>query len=128
MKLLLDTHVFIWLDTAPEKLSARALAACENEENELYLSVASVWEIQVKQQLKKITLEVPLEEMVQVNRDASNLQILPIELVHVLALSNLPLHHHDPFDRLLIAQAQVENAYLVSVDGLISKYPVNLLW
>lgn len=130
MKLLLDTHAFIWLDTAPEKLSATAQRACLDVDNTLYLSVTSVWEMLIKQRLGKLTLNIPLEDMLNVQQDTNQLRILPINLKHVLAIQDLPLHHNDPFDRLLIAQAKVENAQLVTADGQIGQYidQVNVLW
>ncbi len=130
MKLLLDTHVFIWLDTAPEKLSTTAQSACQDIENTLYLSVTSVWEMLIKQRLGKLTLDIPLEEMLRVQQEINQLQILPINLNHVLAIQGLPLHHNDPFDRLLIAQARVENAQLVTADGQIGQYDdqINVVW
>ncbi|MDB5969353.1 MAG: domain nuclease [Hydrocarboniphaga sp.] len=128
MKLLLDTHSFLWLDAQPQEVSAAALAACESPDNELYLSLVSAWEIQIKTQLNKLSLRVPLEQMIQVQQADNGLQILPITLPHIRELSSLPLHHKDPFDRLLIAQARIEGAYLVSADGVFKDYPVNRLW
>ncbi len=94
------------------------------------LSVTSVWEMLIKQRLGKLTLDIPVEEMLNVQQEINQLQILPINLQHVLAIQVLPLHHNDPFDRLLIAQARVENAQLVTADGQIEQYAdqVNVLW
>jgi PIN domain nuclease of toxin-antitoxin system len=128
MKLLLDTHTFLWLDGSPEHLSPTALAACEDPINELYLSVVSAWEIQIKHQIKRLQLDVPLEQMIRGQQAANDLRILPVELHHVYALAALPLHHHDPFDRLLIAQAKAEQAWLVSADSQFGPYPVDVLW
>ncbi len=121
---------FIWLDTAPEKLSATALQACLELENSLYLSVVSAWEILIKQRLGKLKLDVALETMIDVQQEANQLQILSTSLEHVLAVQDLPLHHNDPFDRLLIAQAKVEKARLVTADGQIEQYAdqVGVLW
>ena len=104
------------------------LTACEDPTNDLYLSVASVWEIQIKSQLKKLALDLPLEELIRQQQAANDFLILPIELSHVLALNGLPPHHKDPFDRLLIAQAQVEDAALVSNDSVFQHYQVTLCW
>lgn len=128
MKLLLDTHTFLWLDMQPQALSAAALAACESPDNELYLSLVSAWEIQIKTQLNKLSLRVPLDQMIEVQQADNGLHILPITLPHIRELSALPPHHKDPFDRLLIAQARIEGAYLVSGDGVFEDYPVNRLW
>lgn len=108
MKLLLDTHTFIWLDTAPEKLSNIALMACEDPGNDLYLSIVSAWEIQIKTQLKRLTLRVPLAEMIPVQQTVNGLTLLTVDLAHIYALQGLELYHNDPFDRLLIAQSKHE--------------------
>ena len=128
MRLLLDTHTFLWLDGSPEQLSPAALAACEDPTNELYLSVVSAWEIQIKHQSNRLQLDVPLEEMIQGQQVANDLHILPVELPHVYTLRQLPLHHHDPFDRLLIAQAKVEQMRLVSADSQFEPYLVEVIW
>jgi PIN domain nuclease of toxin-antitoxin system len=128
MKLLLDTHVFLWLMSEPSKLSPNALAACQDSGNQLTLSVASIWEIQIKQQLGKLKLDVVLGELIEEQQATNGLQILSVELPHILALNELPLHHNDPFDRLLIAQARTEHAHLISADAVFSQYPVDLLW
>jgi len=128
VKLLLDTHAFIWWTSAPEKLSERALLACQNRDNELVLSVASVWEMQIKLQLGKLKLKSALDSLIEIQQRANDLQILPVELLHVLALSDLPHYHKDPFDRLLIAQAATEDAFLVSADPAFSRYSVELFW
>jgi PIN domain nuclease of toxin-antitoxin system len=128
MKLLLDTHTFIWWANEPEKLSPKALAACQNDSNTLLLSVVSVWEMQIKMQLGKLKISRPIEELIKTQQQTNGLQILSVELAHVLSLSNLPSHHKDPFDRLLIAQANVEGATLVSMDPAFSSYGVKVLW
>ena len=128
MKLLLDTHTFIWWDSEPAKLSSQALALCQDRTNTLLLSVASVWEMQIKLQLGKLRVSLPLRDLIESQQQVNSLQVLPIGLSHVLALENLPAHHKDPFDRLLIAQANVEDAFLVSRDQVFSDYPVKLLW
>ena len=111
MKLLLDTHIFIWWVDEPEKLSASALAALEDESNTLILSVVSAWEIQIKFQLGRLVLSSLLDTLIESQRQANALQILPVELPHVLGLQALPHHHADPFDRLLIAQAIADTVH-----------------
>ena len=128
MKLLLDTHTFIWWDSEPAKLSSQALALCQDRTNTLLLSVASVWEMQIKLQLGKLKLNLPLAELITSQQQTNNIEILPVTLAHVLALQNLPPHHKDPFDRLLIAQANVEDAVLVSNDPVFVKYAIHVLW
>lgn len=128
MKLLLDTHTFLWLDTAPERLSPLAYAACADPSNALYLSVVSAWEIQIKSQLGRLHLDLPLAEMIDAQCAANGLAVLSVELAHVYRLERLPLHHNDPFDRLLLAQAQAEGMALVSADGKIGPYDVAVIW
>jgi PIN domain nuclease of toxin-antitoxin system len=128
MRLLLDTHTFIWWDSDPEKLSSKALALCQDRSNTILLSVVSVWEMQIKSQLGKLKLKSPLREVVESQCKTNGLEVLPIDLEHVLALQTLPTPHKDPFDRLLIAQANAEKAILVSNDPLFEQYPVRVMW
>lgn len=128
MKILLDTHAFIWWDSEPHKLSPRALAACRNQTNTLILSVVSVWEMQIKLQLGRLQLRLPLAGIIKNQQQQNGIKVLPVKLSHVLALQSLSLHHSDPFDRLLIAQAIVEKAELVNADTAFPQYPVSLIW
>jgi PIN domain nuclease of toxin-antitoxin system len=128
VRILLDTNVFLWLMNEPEKLSAKARNGCEDPENEIILSVVTAWEIQIKVQIGKLQLDDPLPDIIERQRTRNNARLLPIELKHVLALGDLERHHGDPFDRLLIAQARVEDAHLVTNDPAIAKYPVKILW
>lgn len=128
MNLLLDTHTFIWWADEPEKLSEDVLQALQDESTQLLLSIVSIWEMQIKIQLGKMKLSLPLKELVESQQQANAVQILAISKEHIFALDSLPFHHKDPFDRLLIAQGIVENATLVSVDPRLSAYPVNLFW
>lgn len=114
--------------SAPQKLSTRAFEACTDLKNELYLSVVSAWEILIKEQIGKLRLTVSLEDMLSRQREQNFLKILSVELDHVLSLGTLPPHHGDPFDRLLIAQAQIESLTLVTRDTKIGKYSANVLW
>ena len=113
MKLLLDTHTFLWIATAPAYLSPAARVACQDRNNLLILSTVSVWELQIKVQIGKLTLAVPLVTLIRNQQTVNGVQTLPVELSHVPALDSLPLHHKDPFDRLLIAQAHIEGATMV---------------
>ncbi len=128
MKLLLDTHVFMWWDSEPVKLSPRALELFQDKASTILLSVASIWEIQVKAQLGKLKLRMPLMDVIDLQQDVNKFEVLSIELAHVLALDKLPLHHKDPFDRLLIAQAMVEDAALITADPVLKRYPVKIEW
>lgn len=128
MKLLLDTHTFIWWSGEPDKLSPEALARCQDASNRVLLSVTSVWEMQIKHQLGKLRLTLPLGDLISEQRKINHIEVLPITLPHVLALESLPFHHKDPFDRLLVAQANIESAVLVTKDPAFEEYPVKLIW
>ncbi len=128
MKLLLDTHVFIWLDSEPGNLSPTAAALLGDPDNLLLLSVASLWEMQIKQQLGKLTLRMPLPNTVAQQVATNSLVILPIMPAHVYGVGTLPTIHNDPFDRLLVAQALAEDAVLVTGDAALGQYPVRVLW
>ena len=128
MNLLLDSHTFIWWRDEPQKLSPTAFAAISHPQNVVFLSVVTVWELQIKIALNKLAIKGGLANAVQDERQRNGVQILPVQLSHALYLENLPLHHQDPFDRLLISQAMVENMTLISLDRKFPLYPVNLLW
>jgi len=127
MKLLLDTHVFIWWSGEPDKLSEKALDACENRANRLILSIVSIWEMQIKMQLGKLKLKRSLKDLVENQQNINNLQILTVSPNHIFMLDNLPMHHSDPFDRL-ISQAIEENLALDSKDQAFTDYAVKLFW
>ena len=122
MNLLLDTHTFIWLDSAPEKLSKTALDFCKNKNNTLYLSAVSVWEMQIKHQLGKLDFKIAMAEMIQTQQQENDLKILDIRLKHIYQLKNLAPHHNDPFDRLLLSQSSIEDMSLISADSKFSRY------
>lgn len=128
MNLLLDSHSFIWMHHEPHKLSVMVAMEILNPAIVLFLSIVSIWEIQVKIQLGKFKFKDSLGDVVTEQQKVNSLQILPITLAHILELENLPFHHKDPFDRLLIAQANVDNLTLVSADSKFSAYSVNILW
>lgn len=127
MRLLLDTHVWLWLQQAPERL-ADALALAEDPSNQLLLSAASSWEIAIKWQLGKLHLPEPPEIYVADRIASSGVGTLAVEHAHALAVASLPPHHGDPFDRLLIAQAMAENASLVTADRALAAYDVDMVW
>jgi len=127
MKLLLDTHIFIWWADQPEKLPPATLSALEDDANELLLSVVSVWEMQIKIQLGKLKLTLPLKELVKKQQETNDLTVSAVALTHVLALDALPFHHKDPFDRLLIAQSIEEGLTIVTADSQFSAYSVKSL-
>ncbi len=128
MRLLLDTHTLIWWATSSEKLSQTGLDLLTNLDNRLFLSIASVWEIQIKCQIGKLKLGKSVQELIINQQNNNNLHILPIELTHVYALENLPEVHRDPFDRIIVAQAVVESLPILSIDSLLDSYPIQRIW
>ncbi len=127
MKLLLDTHTFIWWDSEPANLSPRVLDLLLNPKNTRLVSVVSLWEIQIKTQSGKLTLNQSLEKIITTQQN-NGIELIKVEVNHILRLEQLPLHHKDPFDRLLIAQSQAENAILLSKDAIFSRYNINIDW
>ncbi len=127
-KLLLDTHTFIWWDSRPNNLSNTVMDLLTNPHNIKFLSVASIWEIKIKSSLGKLDLKLSLDKIIDGQVKENNFEILPIFPNHVLYLEQLPLHHKDTFDRILIAQANSENAILISRDNTFQRYQVNLKW
>jgi len=126
MKLLLDTHILIWLLEGNQNLSPKVRQAIEDETNSLYISIVSLWEIAIKSSLGKLQLETPLEKIVSDFVLPTGIKILPIDIAHLLTLQKLPFHHRDPFDRLLISQAKSEALTLVSEDHVFRQYQVNI--
>lgn len=131
MKALLDTSVFLWAIDGSEKLSRVARAAIENPDNELFLSVASIWEILLKAGKGKLLPDLSAEQQILFLRtNVANLQlnVLAIEMAHALVMASLPVLHRDPFDRLLLAQARAENMVLISGDAGVHAYGGDILW
>lgn len=127
MKLLLDTHTFLWFVNDNPKLSNHLKDLIEDTNNVSYLSVASLWEMSIKFNLDKLTLNPNYEEFVEREVTTSTIQLLNIELEHLKINATLPFHHRDPFDRLIIAQSIAENIPIVSVDLAFDKYSVTLI-
>lgn len=129
MKVLLDTHVFLWWITNQlENLSPKAEEVMRDGKNELFLSAASGWEIAIKAQLGKLTLpEDPISFIAQ-QLHLNAIHPLPIQLNHALHVYALPSHHRDPFDRMLVAQSQVEKLPLLTLDPQIARYQVEVIW
>jgi len=127
VKLLLDTHVWLWLQYAPERL-ANALAAVADSANELLFSAASSWEIAIKWELGKLQLPESPDTYVPDRVASSGVVPLPVEHAHALAVAQLPRHHRDPFDRLLVVQARAEHAVLVTADPALRPYDAEVMW
>jgi PIN domain nuclease of toxin-antitoxin system len=123
LRLLLDTHTVVWAITEPERVAPEALGLIESSENEVFVSVVSPWELAIKLSRRRIELPQVFYETL---RDGQ-FSLLPVTIRHTEAIVALPHHHRDPFDRMLIAQAQVEGLTLVTSDREIRRYPVSLL-
>ena len=128
MKLLMDTHVLLWLAGDSKNLSTKVVDLILDAQNSLFLSFASIWEIQIKSQLGKLNITKLLPELIQQQCQDNDIQLLEVKLEHIYALKDLQNHHRDPFDRLLSAQTQTENMTLVSADRVFTLYDVNLFW
>lgn len=128
MKVLLDTHVFLWWILNDERLGQKARVIIADGANEVFLSAASCWEIAIKTELGRLRLPKPPDIYVPDQMAMNALKGLPISPVHALRVSKLPNHHRDPFDRILVAQSQLEKIPLVTSDPLISRYDVRTLW
>lgn len=127
MKLLLDTHVWLWMVLEPERLARKARKALEDRDNALYFSAASGWELAIKYALGKLPLPFPPDEFVAPRLLRDGVAPLPVDLAHALAVARLPPHHTDPFDRMLIAQALAEGLTIVTVDAKFGAYGAPLL-
>jgi PIN domain nuclease of toxin-antitoxin system len=127
MRLLLDTHAWLWMIARPERLSAEARARLEDPGNELFLSAASAWEISIKYRLGKLELPEPPERLVPSRLARDGVIPLPVTVDHALRVAALPDLHRDPFDRLLVAQAQLEGLVLVTADPAIAAYGAEIL-
>ena len=127
MKLLLDTHSFLWFIEDNPRLSTKAKTLLESD-TDLLISAASLWEIAIKMSIGKLSLTEPFELFIPNQLVSNAIEVLPIALEHLALLSALPFHHRDPFDRLVIAQAIVEQLPLVSIDREFDPYGVKRLW
>jgi PIN domain nuclease of toxin-antitoxin system len=128
MRLLLDTMTIIYLVQQPAIVPASTLAVLEDAGNELFISLVSPWEMQIKVGIGKLALGQPVAQTITTEVANRNIALLAITLDHIDALSHLADHHRDPFDRLLIAQAVHENLTIVTSDETIARYPVPTLW
>lgn len=127
MKVLLDTHIFLWMFLTPSRITANVKFLIKDTRNEIFLSSISSWEIAIKYSVGKLKLPDAPEIYVPERIKRANLQKLEISHEHTLAIANLPSIHKDPFDRLLITQANVENLTLLSADSVFNKYTVKLI-
>jgi PIN domain nuclease of toxin-antitoxin system len=127
LKLLLDTHTFIWFINGDERLSTKAKKEILKSSNSKFISMASIWEMAIKTSLGKLRINYPFEEVFN-QIEENGFEALPIIFDHILLVSQLEFHHRDPFDRLLIAQAIWENMKIISKDENFHKYQVKMIW
>lgn len=127
MRLLLDTHAFLWFAAGDRRLSRRARAAMEDDQAELYISAASVWELAIKASLGRVVLPSTMDAYIR-EKATGGYRQLPITWAHAAAVEQLPLHHRDPFDRLLIAQARADRYPVVTRDRVFRRYGIDVIW
>ncbi len=128
MKLLLDTHAFLWFIEGNPKIPSSTRSFIEDPGNQSLLSIASLWEMAIKLSLKKLKLEQPFDRLIPQQIAQNGFGLLQIDIAHVARLVSIPFHHRDPFDRLLIAQAQSEHLPVVSRDVVFDTYGITRLW
>ena len=128
MKVLLDTHTFLWWIANDPQLSPRARQIMEDADTEPLLSAASGWEIAIKSRLGKLKLPLDLQGFVAEQLRINAIQVLPIQMTHALHVFTLPDHHRDPFDRMLVAQSQSEQLPILTGDPQIARYAVTVMW
>lgn len=128
MRFLLDTHTFLWFISDDESLSATVSELLESPDNDLLLSIASLWEMAIKVSLGKLTLEMPFLPFVLAQLQGNGIGILGVVPEHTGIVASLPFHHRDPFDRLIVAQAISEDVALVSKDEILDLYGITRIW
>lgn len=121
MRYLIDTHILIWFLEGDNMLSKSNRQLITDSRNDIFVSIVSLWEIAVKISIGKLTLAKPLSDIIE-QLDVENIEILPISPKHILLVTTLPFHHRDPFDRVIVSQAIVENMNLISADAIFDDY------
>lgn len=124
MRALLDTHVFLWALDDPAKLPKPILSLFKNDGTELFVSAASIWEIAIKHRLGKIKMPLVLPQYIKTRFDAFGIESLPVTVEHAAAVAALPNHHRDPFDRMLVVQAMMEDLTLATLNPIFARYNV----
>ena len=127
MNFIIDTHCWLWWHSSPDKLNEESLKLISNHKNNIFFSAVCSWEIAIKFLVGKIRLPEPPQKFIPKSLREDGFSILPVELIHTLQLSNLPMHHKDPFDRLLISQAQVEKLPILTADNNFNRYEVDVI-
>lgn len=128
MRLLLDTCCWLWWLSDTQKLSEQQLNALISRQNQLFLSAATLWELSIKVSNGKLTIPQPLNKLVERECPLDNIKIIDIKPIHAIDAGSLPLHHKDPFDRMIIIQATIENLTIVTSDTIFQKYDVSVLF
>jgi PIN domain nuclease of toxin-antitoxin system len=128
VRVLIDTHIFIWYVQSSDRLPSSVIAMINDGRNDILFSIASVWEMAIKQSSGKLNLGNPYSSFIAEQMRLNSMELLPVRLEHLDLITTLPLHHRDPFDRLLIAQAIVEDIVIISADSAFSLYPVQRMW
>ncbi|MDX2079006.1 MAG: type II toxin-antitoxin system VapC family toxin [bacterium] len=128
MRYLLDTHTFLWFINDDVALSQHAKRLIEHPDHDIYLSVVSIWEMGIKISLGKLALPSPFEDFIALQIVDNNLILLDIKIEHVTGILRLPFHHRDPFDRLLLAQAQYEKLTIIGNDNIFPNYGISIVW
>ena len=128
MRLMLDTHTFLWYITNSPEVSDKARQHIDDEQNQILLSAASVWEMAIKHSQGKLSLTMPFDVFVLLQLRMNDFRQLDIQRRHIDAVATLPFHHHDPFDRLLVSQAMVERIPLLSANSAFDAYPIQRVW
>ncbi len=128
MRLLLDSHAFLWFILGDQRLSDRARLAIAAADTDVLISPATLWEMAIKVRLGKYTLPGPFGPFMDTQLTSNRIRLLPIEVRHTALLASMPFHHRDPFDRLIVAQALAESIGVVSVDAMLDAYGVSRLW
>jgi len=125
---LLDTHAFIWSVTEDQQLSSKATELLLDSDNELYLSMASIWEMSIKASIGQLILGEPIEQIINTQIQVNGLKLLNIAASHALGVASLLWHHRDPFDRLLICQSKLEHMPILGCDKVMDAYQIERLW
>lgn len=128
MRAMIDTSALLWFVSGSDKLSSTARRYIGDLNNEIFISVASLWEIVIKTSLGKLEILLPFDRLISEHLEQNAIMVLPIEKQHLFELIDLAFHHRDPFDRLIIAQAMTEQMPVVTSDAAFSRYPVQLVW
>jgi PIN domain nuclease of toxin-antitoxin system len=128
MRVLIDTHIFIWYIQNSDRLPISIATHINDGRNDILLSIASVWEMAIKQSTGKLNLGIPYASFIEEQMRLNCMELLPLRLDHLEVITTMPFHHRDPFDRILIAQAMLEDIVIISADSIFSSYSVQRIW